>query len=294
MTRCLELPIFFRCVNRCLFCSSDMRAAGAHVLSLKEIDVVLRKMKRRGFTHVTFTGGEPTLHPQFIGALQAAKALGYRTQVVTNGSALAIARLRKRALPLLDELCVSIHGHNAKLHDGLTQNPKSFSRIRKTLAGVRGPALIVNTVVNRLNVSSLPAIAEFVCGQRGVKQFWVSGLIPEGEGLRNYEQLAVPYKEILKNVPRLAATAARRGVAIRFFAIPLCTLGEYRAFNSALYKNPSAAVSRSGKVLANGLPMPKAVKTARCKGCVLRTSCPGIWEPYKRLFGDSELKAVKA
>lgn len=251
-------------------------------------------MKRRGFTHVTFSGGEPTLHPQFIQALEAAKALGYRTQVVTNGSALAIARLRKKALPLLDELCLSIHGHNAKLHDGLTQNPRSFSRIRKTLAGVRGPALIVNTVATRLNVASLPAVAEFVCRHRGVKQFWISGLIPEGSGKRNYEELAVPYKEIVKHAPRLAATASRRGVSVRFFAIPPCMLGEYRAFNSALYKNPNAAVARSGRVLANGLPMPKAVKTARCRGCVLGSSCPGIWEAYKRLFGDSELKAVES
>lgn len=292
MTRCLELPIFFRCVNRCLFCSNSRERGES--LSLKEIDVILRKMRRKGFTHVTFTGGEPTLHPQFIQTLAAAKALGYRTQAVTNGSALSIAALRKKALPLLDELCLSIHGHNAALHDKITQNPKSFSRIRKALAGAKGPALIVNTVVNRLNVRSLGDIAEFVCRQPGVRQFWVSGLIPEGEGLRNYEQLAVPYKEILKNIPRLAATAARRGVSIRFFAIPPCMLGECRAFDSALYKNPNAAVARSGKVLADGLPMPKAVKTARCKGCVLRGSCPGIWEAYRRLFGDAELQAVEA
>ena len=291
MTRCLELPIFFLCVNLCLFCSNN-RESGVS-LSLEKILVFLRKMRRKGFSHVTFTGGEPTLHPRFIHALRAAKALGYRTQVVTNGCALAIGILRRKALPLLDELCLSIHGHNAKLHDGLTQNPKSFSRIRKALAGAKGPSVIVNTVANRLNVRSLAEIGDFVCRQPRVRQFWVSGLIPEGRGKKNYEELAVQYKEILRSVPRLAAAAAKRGVSLRFFAIPPCMLGGYRAFDSALYKNPNAAVAQSGKILPEGLPMPKAVKTRRCRGCALGDRCPGIWEAYRRLFGDSELRAVR-
>ena len=54
--RCLELPIFYRCVNRCAFCSNtaQMAAFGGHLFSAKagatcELSIVpgQRKLTRR-------------------------------------------------------------------------------------------------------------------------------------------------------------------------------------------------------------------------------------------------------
>jgi len=302
--RCLELPIFYRCVNRCAFCSNtaQMGAFGEHPLTLEEIRGILRAKRAAGFGHVTFTGGEPTLHPAFLEALAEAKSLGLRTQAVSNGCALAIKPFADAALPRLDELCLSIHGSRAAVHDKVTGNPRSFRRLKAALAAVarakRDVFLIVNVVVSKLNVDDLEGVARLALAQKRLRQLWVSSLIPEGEALRRWRSLAVPYRRVLERLPAVAEAARRRGATLRLFGFPPCVLGELRVHDSGLYKNPNAAVERvvrRGRAglrsLPRGLKPPERGKTRRCAGCGLRARCQGVWKAYLRRFGDGELEA---
>lgn len=306
--RCLEFSIFHQCANRCLFCSNSRRMkqfAGTPV-SPGEIREVLKVKRKQGFGHVTFTGGEPTLYPRFWEVLAEAKEFGYRTQAISNGMAFSVPPFAERVLPYLDELCLSIHGGTAEVHDRMTGRKDSFSRIRETLKilGERsgeGFFLIVNMVVTRLNVDNLSETAEFATAQKRLRQFWVSSLIPEGDGLGNYKKLAAPFKSILKHAPRVREACRKIGAELRFFGFPPCVLGEYRQWASDLYRNPSVAVARAlgaeGKPqlkdFAGGLENPKRIQTERCCGCSLAAKCPGVWERYHQEFGDAELEAVK-
>jgi MoaA/NifB/PqqE/SkfB family radical SAM enzyme len=294
-------------VNRCLFCSNTAKMGefGEEPVRSREITDVLKRKRREGFEHVTFTGGEPTLYPRFWEVLREAKELGYRTQTISNGAALAVPGFAEKVFPHLDELCLSVHGASSAVHDKVTQNPKGFGRLVKAMDAVdawpRPIFLVVNTVVTRLNVGSLERIARFVCARRQVRQFWVSSLIPEGEALVRYEDLAVSYSKIMRKADAVAAIAAKRRVALRFFGFPPCVLGKHREADSRLYKNPNAAVfraaSRKGKTvlreLDGGMEDPESVKTDRCRGCSETRRCRGVWKEYEGTFGDRELKAFR-
>lgn len=302
----LELSVFFRCVNACAFCSNReaMDAFAAHPLSLEEITRTLARHREAGCEHVTFTGGEPTLYPRFWEVLQRAKALGLRTHVISNGSALANPGYAARVLPYLDELCLSLHGPDAATHDAMTLTPGSFARMEAALRAIDahgGPLFLVfNTVATRLNLDGLEATVTLACSRRQTRQIWVSCLIPEGEGLRRFSELSVPNWRIVERLPALARRTGQHSILLRVFGIPQCVLGPYREFASELYWNPSVAVTRAWaepgrpglREEANPQMVQGRIKTVRCRGCARAASCGGLFRRYHREFGDWELRPI--
>ena len=103
----------------------------------REISAVLLRRRREGFDHVTFTGGEPTAQPLLPAALRAARRLGFRTYLTTNGGLFAERSYARTVLPLVDELCLSIHGPDAQVHDASTRTPGSFARATQAFDNIQ-------------------------------------------------------------------------------------------------------------------------------------------------------------
>ena len=76
-----------RCNLRCRHCF-DQRHAASGELSLEVIEKVLREGKECGISHLSFTGGEPTLHRQFSEITARVCESGYTFSLVSNGSTL--------------------------------------------------------------------------------------------------------------------------------------------------------------------------------------------------------------
>ena len=90
---------------------------------------VLRTHAERGVKNVHLTGGEPTIHPQFVKTLMLAKRLGMRTSVGTIGTMLCREDFAREALPYLDEALFSLHGPDAATHDAMTRRAGSFEQV---------------------------------------------------------------------------------------------------------------------------------------------------------------------
>lgn len=76
------------CNFRCPFCHNGSLVTGSEAgLELDFASMLEFLEKRRGILEgVCFTGGEFLMHPESLDAAAAAKALGYRVKVDTNGS----------------------------------------------------------------------------------------------------------------------------------------------------------------------------------------------------------------
>lgn len=94
-----------RCNARCPFCY-HWREAGPGELELDEILRVLEEAWELGCRFLYLSGGEPTLHPDRLEILAAARRFGYEISMTTNGSRLT--EELPRLAPLLDALTVSI------------------------------------------------------------------------------------------------------------------------------------------------------------------------------------------
>jgi MoaA/NifB/PqqE/SkfB family radical SAM enzyme len=274
-----------------------MRAFSSWPLQLREVQALLFQKKKEGFCHVTFTGGEPTLYPRFNIILAIAKRLGYKTRVISNGSGFSQYSQMASISPFLDELCFSLHGENAEIHDKITNSPGSFERITKALRLIEDNKRIkvsVNMVATALNIDFLVATVGLVRRRKRIHEIWLSNLVPIGQGLLKYDELSVKNTVIMKRVPSIVEAAAP--IPIRFYGFPLCVLDELR--NSAVIRqHPAVSVfrarGRDGKPFIRSQDSrfsdPPRVLTQKCEGCLDQKICGGPWERYVKKYGDGEL-----
>lgn len=297
----LEFHISYICVNTCSFCSEHdrMEEFKKSPVSLAEIKKVLVAKRKDGFDFVNFTGGEPTIHPDFPEIAAYAKKLGYRIYVGTNGCMFAKKEFCKHVAPFLDEISFSIHGHTASLHDALVGRKGAFHDIIAAVENISALGckhIFANVVTVRDNFESAGDILDFL-GERGFSQVLFSHLAPEGMGLARYKDLAVRIDAWRRKVPELAAIAEKYGMIVRFFGLPLCALGEYAHLSNDLFWDERTTVERTRTAGAPALvdvpgdaPDRNRVKTDRCAACTRGSMCFGVFDAYVKHFGDKELK----
>ncbi|HVM98080.1 MAG TPA: radical SAM protein, partial [Candidatus Acidoferrales bacterium] len=158
--RKLIMNITYKCANRCVFCATGDRISAA--LSWDKIDGILRQHRDEGTEHLDIDGGEPTLHPQLIDAINLARDLGYRSiNVTSNGRMLRDRALAERLLGSgMTHLLISVHGATAAVHDEATGAPGSFEQ---TISGVDNVMALrptelpvgMNVTITRGNVDHL-------------------------------------------------------------------------------------------------------------------------------------------
>ena len=83
-----------KCNYNCIFCFAGFQEIN-EFLSKKESYTILRKLNSLRINKITFTGGEPFLHPYLGDLLIEAKYLDFITMIVTNGSLLTESFLRQ-------------------------------------------------------------------------------------------------------------------------------------------------------------------------------------------------------
>jgi MoaA/NifB/PqqE/SkfB family radical SAM enzyme len=298
--RRLEFHITYHCPEKCVFCSEEHRMERYHSfpVTFARVATVLRQQAERGVEHVHFTGGEPTIHPQFVEILVLAKKLGMRTSIGTIGTRLADPSFARAALPYLDEALFSLHGPDAATHDALTRRPGSFARVMQAIEHARqfpGFRLYINSVLTVHNLSAMPATTR-LAKNSGASLQVISNLTPEGGGEDHYPELTVRLSQLAALAPRLVEEAG--SMILRFFGVPMCILGAHRQLSNDLHWNPRVTVewaSQPGKVVLDGIyswsPERKRAHGQLCTGCSYQGVCSGAFAEYLTRFGEAELQA---
>jgi MoaA/NifB/PqqE/SkfB family radical SAM enzyme len=268
------------CNNRCLFCL-DEEALDGSFLPLSAVKAELRAGRRAGCRRAILSGGEPTLHPEFLKVVALARKAGYRrVQTISNGRLFCYGDfLREAAAAGLDEVTFSVHGPDARTHDKLTGVKGSFAQtVRGISNALRVPGLIVSSdiVVNRLNVDRLARTLKFLY-RLGVREYDLLQVMPFGRAWKNWRRLSY--------AP--AAKKAALGKAFDFYKIPGVHLWANRfrpellEGREELLQHPSKLLDEIngrramlGAFLRAGVPMPCA--GARCRHCPLEGFCADL------------------
>lgn len=304
--RRLEFHLSYVCGQKCAFCSESLRMARWRSSPVRgsEVADVLVERRRAGFDHVTFTGGEPTAHPLLATALKAARRLGFKTYLTTNGGRFKEDAYARDVLPFVDELCLSVHGPDAAGHDAVTGAPGSFAGAMKALANLErhGKAVYVltNTVVTRLNWERLEETLALIRSHPHIRHCLLSNVAPEGRAARAYTALAVPLAQWRQRVPALAKPFEGTGVVLRLFGLPLCVLGGRTELSNDAHFSPRVTVERrtvGGKAGLEGFLSRDARRRRRkppvCRACAAHADCAGVFDRYLDAFGDGELTPLK-
>ncbi len=135
------LELTYRCNLDCFFCYNDLGARG-EPLSRARYLALLAELADLGVLHLTFSGGEPLAHPDFLLLGAAAREHGFVVRIKSNGHALRgelARRVRDEVDPFVVEL--SLHGATAAVHDRQTRVPGSFDRLLANVAELQALGL---------------------------------------------------------------------------------------------------------------------------------------------------------
>lgn len=198
------------CNLNCSYCLRDEESlrGKAHALPIPHLKGLLSELSRKvARGQVVFTGGEPTLHPDFKEALNTVRDLGWRYVVVTNGWALG------RVLPdlletrdALEAIAFSIDGIDRAGHDALRGNG-SFDRLMQSVVACRQHQLPfrIKVTVDRTKAAGIADTAVFA-GRLGAQSLEVGPLFPTSDASRLAAMNVAEHQSFLREIELLRAT----------------------------------------------------------------------------------------
>jgi MoaA/NifB/PqqE/SkfB family radical SAM enzyme len=279
----------FDCNDHCVFClDSD-----AHDGTMRDRDDVKRQIldgRRAGATRLILSGGEPTIHPQYVDFVRLGRLAGYpKIQTVTNGRMFAYGDFLKRCLDEgLGEITFSLHGPNARVHDALVGTKGAWDEEMKGLKAALAdgrPIVNVDVVVNRANVRHLPDMLEMLIGL-GVKEFDLLQVVPFGRAFKDgRDTLFYDLQEARPYIQAALAYSKRPDVHIWMNRFPPPHLEGYEHLIQDPYKLNDEVRGRKEEFthwIGDGEPL-DCRDPARCRYCYLEKLCDSLEKTLARV-----------
>ena len=205
--RTLHLHVTHHCNLECPTCyASDFLRHGPDVLTLADLDRVMRVAAETGFRRLTLSGGEPLLRRDLAELLDLGRARFHSVSLTTNGTALT-ARKARQLVGRVDHVNVSVEGVCAEVHDAV-RGPGAFDRVMRGLrtlldAGFPATSVSLTPTVTRLNHGELDRMVDLAAELDTDVAFGF--FMPTGRGLCNRERLTVDPADMVALFERAAA-----------------------------------------------------------------------------------------
>ncbi|GBC68571.1 GTP 3',8-cyclase [archaeon HR01] len=222
LLRELVLDITNRCPMLCLHCSANSTPYLTRFIPFEKATHIIEEAVALGLEIISFTGGEPLLHPQLLDMIRVAKYLGVSdVRLFTSG---LMYDENKVAKPLdyetakrlrdagLDKAFFNLQGASPKIHEAISLTPRSFdavvkgSRLLKKLDVYVG----LHFVPMKLNWRELPHVVS-LAKELDVDEVGVLRFVPQGRGLYNRQILELNPDEFKQFLEMLAELIRRDG-----------------------------------------------------------------------------------
>lgn len=290
-----------RCTHRCLCCPCRRKPGEAGKdLPLDEVFRTVDAGLENGLSEMVLSGGEPTLHGDFVAIAEALARRGIKIGVLTTAERFSDPEFLRQVLSVVPvrqfRVLSALHSFDPQVHDGITRSPGSQQR---TLRGLRllceaGVSLTVKHLITAPTVNALPDFAEaFLAEFPPQVRLLFCHIDYQGEAYLNRDRLAVHFADsgprleaaldrILAAAEREKTWKAERRVKVR--DTPLCAVApsywpffhSQAALKLSVYHDPKYAEEGNGphrNVANSSGPFFK-----ECTACPARPNCPGTWQ----------------
>lgn len=294
----VDLKIGFGCNNQCAFCVQGDKRSRYKPKTMDEVEKCLRDGLKRGAKGVVFTGGEPTIQPNFMESVRLARDLGYSDiQIQTNGRKLCYPEFAKEVVEAgATEFSPALHGSTAALHEFLTGAPGAFVQ---TMAAIRnlkklGMYVATNSVLTKANYRDLPDLARLLVAL-GVDQYQFAFMHITGSAEKNKRWLVVRKSLAEPWVKRGLDVGLAAGKRVMTEAIPFCMMRGYEPYVAERII-PETVVYDADVLVESYTEFRRTqgkAKGPRCRECAYFKECEGPWKEYPDMFGFDEFVPVK-
>ena len=293
-----DIKIGFGCNNHCKFCVQGDKRNYCVAEDRKEIEASIRKAYRQGKREVVFTGGEPSLHPNFLDLVRCARDIGFEeVQIQTNGRMFAYNDFCLQTIKAgVTQFAPAIHGHNAEIHDFLTDVPGSFDQTVQAIKNLKklNQYVLTNTVVTTTNAIYLSKIAQLLV-DLDVNQFQFAFIHLGGTALKNRDWIMSRKSDIMKYIKKGLDIGIKADKKVMTEAIPYCLMQGYENYIAEKVIPPSM-VFDAGFVIEDYAKYRKnsgKTKGPNCPKCKYFQICEGPWKEYPEFYGWDEFKPIK-
>ncbi|HEY3359970.1 MAG TPA: radical SAM protein [Polyangia bacterium] len=189
----IHIDVTHRCNERCVHC---LVPRDQQEIPFPDLRDLAHQAARLGFTGLSFSGGEPTLHPQFWELLQLTRDLGFYATIFSNGLGLDDEAVARLAAHRPKHVRVSLYSMDPGVHDRVTGVPGSLARtLRAVLAlAAAGVRIYVNSPVANVNYDGFRAIAAF-CEEHGFERNFDPVIQPTRDGTNAHAELQLSWAQ---------------------------------------------------------------------------------------------------
>lgn len=286
MVSAMERDGHWHCNQKCLHCyAAGQSGASAAELTTEQWKAVLKRCQAAKIPQITFTGGEPTLRPDLVELVKAAR--WFVTRLNTNGRLLTPELCKSLHEASLDSVQITLYSADPAVHNelvGAEGFADTVAGIRNTLAA--GLNCSVNTPLCARN-RDYRATLELLHGL-GIRYVTCSGLIPSGSALSEASTATALTEAELAEILREAAAFCReQGMELSFTSpgqVAAETLRE-----AGILEIPSC-----GACLSNMAVRPDGV-VVPCQSWLSGAGLGNILEtPWEKIWNHPDCAAIRA
>lgn len=272
------LMITYNCNNNCIFCLQG----GSHnkEIPFKEVKKRLNEAKKNGINKVVLTGGEPTIHSDFIKIIRFSNTLGFNEiQCITNGRSFSIKSFLIKCLKSgLTEITLSIHDIRKEVYEKITNVDNSYKQLKKAINNISifkdkfNLTVSLNIAIFKTNYDYLPKMISVLVEEMGFEgDVNLMGIEPRGNALKNKDSLFIDYQKSEKKVLDSLEILERNNIVTWVLRIPLMYLSGYEYLKQDREKLNE--LSQSNKNLFNSNHLIPSCYGWKCEYCELRQVC---------------------
>lgn len=288
----------FDCNDHCVFCLDAHTHNGTH-RSREEVKAQIIDGRRKGAERLILSGGEPTIHPDYVQFIKLGRMAGYKKiQTVTNGRLFAYKDFLTRCIDAgLGEITFSIHGVNARIHDALVGTKGAFDQ---EIVGLQnalddGRVIInIDVCVNRGNVKTLPDLLEKFTGM-GVYEYDLLHVIPFGNAYtEGKETLFYDLEKMRPYLLKAFEYSKRPNMHIWLNRFPVPHLEGYENLIQDPYKLNDEVRGRKEEyelLIDHGVPL-DCRHPHRCSHCYMEPICDTL-EEVRETVAESSFEVVR-
>lgn len=283
----------FDCNDHCVFCLDAHTHNGTH-RSREEVKAQIIDGRRKGAERLILSGGEPTIHPDYIQFIKLGRMAGYKKiQTVTNGRLFSYKEFLTKCIDAgLGEITFSIHGVNARIHDALVGTKGAFEQeIRGLQHALDDGRVIINidVCVNRGNVKTLPDLIEKFSNM-GIYEYDLLHVIPFGNAYTEGKETL--FYDLEKMRPYLLEAfeySKKPGFHIWLNRFPVPHLEGYENLIQDPYKLNDEVRGRKEEyelLIDHGVPL-DCRHPHRCSHCYMEPICDTLEEVRETVAASS-------
>lgn len=211
------------CNNICSFCCDTVFWNGTH-MDPERVRAKMEEGAQKRLKRLFFSGGEPTIHPDFIRFVKYGRELGYEQIItITNGRMFFYDEFARKSVRAgLSEVIFSLNSHDAKTHDALVGVKGAFDQVVRGVENVRalGTPFRMNVVVTLKNYSQLPDMVRAFAAM-GARSTTFLQLVPNDRDWERSRHSIYYETELGRPYVRGALEAARElGFGVEFKKFP--------------------------------------------------------------------------